>query len=108
MASGPHRDSLKMYLHYNEDSSLTYVYLSIGNPVSAYVCSLLFVIRALRVSCGVRGPWARMRVRLAHAHNLDPRPEYARAALAMSADGDMPTATLLGSQVCTDQHHLDP
>ena len=73
-----------------------------GNPVSAYVCALLFVIRAMRVACGVRGSWARLRVRLAHAAQLDARPEYARASLELHADRDMPYATMLGSQVCTD------
>ncbi|CAB3246254.1 unnamed protein product [Arctia plantaginis] len=75
-----------------------YIFALPGNPVSAYVCSLLFVIRALRVSCGLRGAWPRLRVRLAHAVKLDLRPEYARAALDLTAEGDMPTATLLGNQ----------
>ncbi|XP_061723052.1 gephyrin [Cydia pomonella] len=75
-----------------------YIFALPGNPVSAYVCCLLFVIRALKVCSGRNPEWPRLRVRLSHAAQLDPRPEYARAALAYPADSDIPTATLLGSQ----------
>lgn len=74
-----------------------------GNPVSAYVCCLVFVVRALRAAgagCAGGGGWGRLRVRLAAAATLDPRPEYARATLALSDADDMPTATLIGKQVC--------
>lgn len=63
------------------------------------MCALVFVVRALRVCLCVRADWPRLRVRLAHATQLDPRPEYARAALELHADKDMPYATMLGSQV---------
>lgn len=69
-----------------------------GNPVSAYVCCLLFVIRGLRVCSGKRGSWPRLRAKLAHGVALDPRPEYARADIDVSQDDDMPTVKLLGNQ----------
>lgn len=70
-----------------------------GNPVSAYVCWHLFVARALR-ACGARAPaWPEQRVRLAHAHALDARPEYARAQLRYPATDDLPLATIIGNQV---------
>ncbi|XP_028176019.1 gephyrin isoform X1 [Ostrinia furnacalis] len=75
-----------------------YIFALPGNPVSAYVCCLLFVIRALRVCCGRPAPSPRMRVRLAHAVTLDPRPEYARATLKFPESDDLPMASLLGSQ----------
>ncbi|XP_063541501.1 gephyrin [Cydia strobilella] len=75
-----------------------YIFALPGNPVSAYVCCLLFVIRALKVCSGRNPEWPRLRVRLSHAAKLDPRPEYARATLSYFADNDLPTATLLGSQ----------
>ncbi|XP_060806736.1 gephyrin isoform X2 [Amyelois transitella] len=75
-----------------------YIFALPGNPVSAYVCSLLFVIRALRVSVGRVADWPRLRVRLAHAVSVDARPEYARAVLHYPDTDDLPTATTLGSQ----------
>ncbi|XP_073948354.1 molybdenum cofactor synthesis protein cinnamon isoform X1 [Choristoneura fumiferana] len=77
-----------------------YIFALPGNPVSAYVCCLLFVIRALKVCSGRAAEWPRLRVRLAHAVRLDPRPEYGRATLGLPAGGDLPTAALIGSQVC--------
>ncbi|XP_026754875.2 gephyrin [Galleria mellonella] len=77
-----------------------YIFALPGNPVSAYVCCLLFVVRALRVSCGRVAEWPRVSVRLEEAVTLDPRPEYARAALQTRCRdrGDLPTAALLGNQ----------
>ncbi|KAI8442223.1 hypothetical protein MSG28_005802 [Choristoneura fumiferana] len=75
-----------------------YIFALPGNPVSAYVCCLLFVIRALKVCSGRAAEWPRLRVRLAHAVRLDPRPEYGRATLGLPAGGDLPTAALIGSQ----------
>ncbi|KAG6446845.1 gephyrin [Manduca sexta] len=69
-----------------------------GNPVSAYVCCLLFVVRALRVCTGRRGAWPALRTRLAHAVTLDPRPEYARAEIRLPGNDELPTAQLLGNQ----------
>ncbi|XP_039751978.1 gephyrin [Pararge aegeria] len=69
-----------------------------GNPVSAYVCCLLFVIRALRQCTRHTGDFARMGVRLAHDLTLDPRPEYARAVLQFPSVNELPVATLLGNQ----------
>ncbi|KAH9641448.1 hypothetical protein HF086_006064 [Spodoptera exigua] len=75
-----------------------YIFALPGNPVSAYVCALVFVVRALRVCVGARSAWPRLRVRLAAGAQLDARPEYARAYLELHADRDMPYATMLGSQ----------
>ncbi|CAK1541615.1 unnamed protein product [Leptosia nina] len=69
-----------------------------GNPVSAYVCSLLFVVRALRQCTRYTSEFARMRVRLGREVKLDPRPEYARAVLQFPETGELPIATLLGNQ----------
>ncbi|CAF4916721.1 unnamed protein product [Pieris macdunnoughi] len=69
-----------------------------GNPVSAYVCSLLFVVRALRQCTRYTSEFARMRVRLARDVKLDPRPEYARAVLHFPENEELPVATLLGNQ----------
>ncbi|KAM3964003.1 LOW QUALITY PROTEIN: molybdenum cofactor synthesis protein cinnamon [Aphomia sociella] len=80
------------------DGHTKYIFALPGNPVSAYVCCLLFVVRALRVSCGRAARWPRVRARLAHAAALDPRPEYARAALRAGGGDHLPTATLLGNQ----------
>ncbi|VVC99751.1 unnamed protein product [Leptidea sinapis] len=56
-----------------------YIFALPGNPVSAYVCCVLFVVRALRRCTRDTSEYARMRVRLAGDVTLDPRPEYARA-----------------------------
>lgn len=80
------------------DGKMKYIFALPGNPVSAYVCALVFVIRALRVSCGLSGAWSKLRVRLEHDVVLDPRPEFARATLDLSGDRDIPSATMLGSQ----------
>ncbi|XP_053616983.1 gephyrin isoform X2 [Plodia interpunctella] len=75
-----------------------YIFALPGNPVSAYVCSLVFVVRALRVSAGRAAEWARLRVRLARAAALDARPQYARAALRAVVGDDLPAAIVLGDQ----------
>ncbi|XP_032526513.2 gephyrin [Danaus plexippus] len=69
-----------------------------GNPVSAYVCCLLLVVRALRQCTRYSGEWARLGVKLARDITLDPRPEYARAQLSFPDIQDLPVATLLGNQ----------
>ncbi|XP_034827409.1 gephyrin [Maniola hyperantus] len=69
-----------------------------GNPVSAYVCCLLFVVRALRQCTRRAADFARLGVRLAHDVHLDARPEYARAVLHFPSTQDFPVATLLGNQ----------
>ncbi|XP_045503649.1 gephyrin [Colias croceus] len=69
-----------------------------GNPVSAYVCCLLFVLRALRQCTRYSSEFARMRVRLARDVTLDPRPEYARAVLEFPPGDQLPVATVLGNQ----------
>ncbi|XP_068623468.1 gephyrin [Battus philenor] len=74
-----------------------YIFALPGNPVSAYVCCLLFVIRALRVCEGRRSEFPRIRVRLAEHFLLDSRPEYVRAVLRF-IDSDLPTAHVLGNQ----------
>ncbi|KPJ16618.1 Gephyrin [Papilio machaon] len=73
-----------------------YIFALPGNPVSAYVCCLLFVIRALRVCERRSAEFPRMRVRLNKHLALDPRPEYVRAVLKFS-DG-LPSAEVLGNQ----------
>lgn len=70
----------------------------LGNPVSAYVCCNLFVMRALRVCSGLAPDWVHINVKLSHPVRLDPRPEYARAVI-QDAGEELPTARLLGSQV---------
>ncbi|CAK1590358.1 unnamed protein product [Parnassius mnemosyne] len=74
-----------------------YIFALPGNPVSAYVCCLLFVIRALRICEGRRSDFPRMRVRLNNSFPLDPRPEYVRAVLRFTED-DLPHAEVLGNQ----------
>ncbi|KPI98799.1 Gephyrin [Papilio xuthus] len=73
-----------------------YIFALPGNPVSAYVCCLLFVIRALRVCEHRNAEFPRMRVRLTKQFPLDPRPEYVRAVLKFT--DDMPSAEVLGNQ----------
>ncbi|GBP65928.1 Molybdenum cofactor synthesis protein cinnamon [Eumeta japonica] len=81
------------------DGEMKYIFALPGNPVSAYVCCLLFVVRALRLATGLRPyEWPRLRVRLAHDYTLDPRPEYARATLHLASDDGIPVATLIGNQ----------
>ncbi|XP_048482209.1 gephyrin [Plutella xylostella] len=71
-----------------------YVFALPGNPVSAYVCAHLFLLRALRQCCHLP-PFLAIRVKLAHAAALDARPEYARATLRYPTTDDLPKATLI-------------
>ncbi|XP_059053664.1 gephyrin isoform X2 [Achroia grisella] len=82
------------------EGKIKYIFALPGNPISAYVCCLVFVVRALRASCGLNPEWPRLNVRLAAAVPLDPRPEYARATLRARYDycDDLPIATLIGNQ----------
>ncbi|KAJ2942809.1 hypothetical protein O0L34_g14997 [Tuta absoluta] len=73
-----------------------YIFALPGNPVSAYVCCHLFVIRALRICMGVMPDWPSVHVRLTQDIKLDARPEYARATLCVGPDGLY--AKLVGSQ----------
>ncbi|XP_072934445.1 gephyrin [Epargyreus clarus] len=75
-----------------------YIFALPGNPVSAYVCCLVLVVRALRRCARRAAAFARVGVRLARDVTLDPRPEYARAILRFASSGDLPTAILLGNQ----------
>ncbi|XP_050677354.1 gephyrin [Leptidea sinapis] len=75
-----------------------YIFALPGNPVSAYVCCVLFVVRALRRCTRDTSEYARMRVRLAGDVTLDPRPEYARAVLTFPTTDQLPVATVLGNQ----------
>ncbi|CAH2052081.1 unnamed protein product, partial [Iphiclides podalirius] len=74
-----------------------YIFALPGNPVSAYVCCLLFVVRALRVCAGRGGDFPRMRARTAEPLRLDPRPEYVRATITFT-DYDLPSVDVLGNQ----------
>ncbi|XP_049879101.1 gephyrin [Pectinophora gossypiella] len=78
------------------DGKTKFIFALPGNPVSAYVCCHLFVLRALRGGGGGGAAWPRLSARLTAAVTLDPRPEYARATLSIGPDGFQ--ATLIGSQ----------
>ncbi|CAH2093854.1 unnamed protein product [Euphydryas editha] len=80
------------------EGKMKFIFALPGNPVSAYVCCLLFPVRALRQCTRRGGEFARCGVRLAHHVALDPRPEYARAVLRFPRVDDLPHATLLGNQ----------
>lgn len=78
------------------DGRSKFIFALPGNPVSAYVCCLLFVIRGLRGNLGRQPSWPTLKVALANDVTLDPRPEYARATLSWT--DNIPVATLIGSQ----------
>ncbi|XP_047538174.1 gephyrin [Vanessa atalanta] len=80
------------------EGKIKYIFALPGNPVSAYVCCLLLVLRALRGCTRHCGDFARLSVRLSHDVPLDARPEYARAVLRFPAAPDLPHAALLGNQ----------
>ena len=62
-----------------------------GNPASALVCFSVFVLPALRKLGGHSGgeAAARIKVRLAEALRLDPRPEFHRVVVAPDANGEL-------------------
>ncbi|XP_031558452.1 gephyrin-like [Actinia tenebrosa] len=70
-----------------------------GNPVSALVTFYLFVLPALHKMSGHPSPdLTRIKVKLANAIALDPRPEYQRVKLSWQPDDPVAVATTTGSQ----------
>ncbi|KAL0270380.1 UNVERIFIED_CONTAM: hypothetical protein PYX00_007811 [Menopon gallinae] len=73
-----------------------------GNPVSAAVTSILFVLPALRKISGHKNLYAaRIKVRLAEDIRLDERPEYRRAIVSYEEGGRslVPLARTTGNQI---------
>lgn len=74
-----------------------------GNPVSAAVTSVLFVLPALRMISGHKNLYPiRIKVSLAEEVKLDSRPEYRRAILCYEQNGsvfDVPLARTTGNQI---------
>jgi len=76
-----------MTFAWHKNSSISYFALP-GNPVSAYVTFLIFVLPALRFMCGF--PLAKCSLPVVNTilsvdkYKLDPRPEFARARISYS------------------------
>nr|XP_050847334.1 gephyrin [Vespula vulgaris]XP_050847335.1 gephyrin [Vespula vulgaris] len=70
-----------------------------GNPVSATVTSILFVIPLLNEMHGDNSKPVIVRTKVDSTYQLDPRPEYARAILTWKDGADLPLAYNTGNQI---------
>ncbi|KAK2588351.1 hypothetical protein KPH14_004366 [Odynerus spinipes] len=70
-----------------------------GNPVSATVTSILFVLPLLNRLQGDFSQPVTVKAELTTSYKLDPRPEYARAILKWRDEKDYPKAYSTGDQI---------
>lgn len=79
-------------------STTKYIFALPGNPVSASVTTILFVVPALRRNESGPDNLKTLTVVLDETYKLDIRPEYVRAVLESSSDGLL-RASLTGNQI---------